>query len=193
MIILLAVAIFVYFVIVKGGEERADSTRNHNSTTVKTPIQTPPVAKGNTLQYFTNTPSEQQFSFAKIRNNTVYCCMPSGREFKIGSYERNHEGDYDVWDEDHVCRIGKIMGNSVFFTLLDSYEYFKKMNPYTKYPPSFIPLVATWNGYQIIDYDTKAPIATYEGNSVAASAAFVCLTNDLLSNNKYYHIHHFWK
>lgn len=148
--------------------------------------------QGNTLRYFTNNPSEEMFSAARCENGVVYCCANS--EFVVGSYEKNEEGKIIVWNDDHTCKIGEIHeeDREIWLTTLDSYIKIKEIRPYVQMPSSFILPAAQWFGNNIADKDTRQTVASFQGDAVAAAAAFVCLTYEVLMYNKYYEYFHGW-
>lgn len=187
MIILLAITIFIIFVLF----------RTSSATTTSTPHSTP-ASSGNTLQYLTNDSREQGLAFTKITNKTVYCCASHAGEFKIGSYETNDEGTYDVWNDDHSIKIGTVNPNEkeIYLTPGKVWVQHKSLYPNSRsVPHNFLFKAAhwRWSNDTLFDEESGQGIARFTGDPIAAAAAFVCLTYETLMYNKYYREFHGWK
>ena len=140
----------------------------------------------NTFRYLTNNPAEQQWASANIRDGIVYCYGHS--EFKVGSYEISEDGRIIVWDAKHELRIGFLypQNRSIHLNNADLFAKIKKNRPYCPTPTSFVYDAAHWIDGAIFDNQTREQIAVCQGDPIACAAAFVCLTYDLLTENKYY-------
>lgn len=194
MILLLAVVIFIFVLF----SSSSDSRSKTNSTTTAETSHDTSKARGNTLQYLTNNPSEQGLAFAKITNNIVYCCASHAGEFKIGSYEANNEGTYDVWNDDHSISIGTVnpTEKEIYLTPGKVWVKHKSLYPNSRSVPNNFLLKAAhwrWSNDSLFDEETSQVIARFTGDPIAAAAAFICLTYETLMYNKYYQEFHGWK
>ena len=141
----------------------------------------------NVVTYYTTNQWEKSFSTAKVVDGTVHCIGYSS-PFVVGSYEQETESTFIVWNDGHTQRIGQIdlANRTIMLTISDSWVHIKKLNPYTPAPKRFTYLAASWYGNTICDEETRQPVASFTGDPVAAAAAFVCLTYEVLTENKYY-------
>ena len=144
------------------------------------------VVNENTFRYLTNNTAELQWASANIRNGIVYGFGYT--EFKVGSYEISEDGRIIVWDAEHELRIGFLypQHRSICLTNADLFAKIKKDRPYCPTPTSFVYDAAHWVDGAIFDNQTREQIAVCQGDPIACAAAFVCLTYDLLTENKYY-------
>ena len=153
---------------------------------------------GNCFQYLTGDNREQGLSSAKINNNTVYCCASLAGDFRIGSYELNNEGIYDVWNDDHNIKIGYVNASEkqIYLTPGNVWSHYKTIHPYSQAMPKDFLLLAAhwrWGDNQLFDEETRQVVGRFTGDPVAAGAAFICLTYETLMHNKYYDAFHGWK
>ena len=146
---------------------------------------------------FLNELVDHTFPAARAENGIVYCCGSSG-DFKIGLYEKKENGKWIVRESENNCIIGEIDESSREIWL-NSCEYYKLVKSrhsrygyYNKIPNSFIMRAASWNGTYIFDDQTNNIIASFEGDAVAASVAFVCMVYEVLMYNKYHKFFHDW-
>lgn len=166
-------------------------------TETVSPQNTNHIPKGNNLQYLTNHPNEQGLSSAKILDNIVYCCSSHAGEFKIGSYEINADGKYDVWNKDHSIKIGYVDPNEkeVFLSPKNVWVNYKIHNPNSRAVPEKFVMLAVhwrWGNNDLYDEETRQVVAKLTGDPIAAGAAFICLTYETLMYNKYYYAFHGW-
>ena len=142
-------------------------------------------------------PNEQGLSSAKILDNIVYCCSSHAGEFKIGSYEINADGKYDVWNKDHSIKIGYVDPNEkeVFLSPKNVWVNYKIHNPNSRAVPEKFVMLAVhwrWGNNDLYDEETRPVVAKLTGDPIAAGAAFICLTYETLMYNKYYYAFHGW-
>lgn len=161
-----------------------------NKEATSTPVA--PIIKENRLTYFTNNPSEKTFASARIENGEVYCLALN--PFKVGSYEQDGDNTFTVWNDKHTLKIGQINtdNRTIFLMVGDLWCQVKRSRPYAPTPKNFVYEAASWFGNNIQDAGTKQTVAQFTGDSVAAAAAFVCLTYEVLMYNKYYDFFHGW-
>lgn len=176
---LIIIGAFILICVFCFSSDSANSTSANN-----TPKST--IVKENTFRYLTNNPAEQQWASGKIRDGIVYCC--GYKEFKVGSYEISDEGKITVWDAEHELKIGFLypQHRSIHLNNGDLFVKIKKYRPYCPMPASFVYDAAHWVDGAIFDNQTREQIAVCQGDPIACAAAFVCLTYDLLTENKYY-------
>lgn len=189
LILLIAIIAVVVYVVRKDNEEASNS----NTTSVSSGTKKTSAPNINSLQYFTENSSEQSLSSARVTNGIVYC-RGYKDDFKIGSYEIEANGDITVWDDKHELKIGKIYAgnNTIYLTNSDLYCHVKSSRPYAPAPASFVYEAAKWYGNSILDAQNRNVVASFQGDPVAAAAAFVCLTYEVLMYNKYYEFFHGW-
>ena len=184
LIILIAIIAVIIYVVRKNNEEAsADSSAIKNT----------PAPKTNSLQFFSENISDQSLSSARIENGIVFC-RGYKDDFKIGSYETEANGDITVWDDEHNLKIGKIYAgdNTIYLTNSDLYCHIKSFRPFAPAPASFVCEAAKWYGNSILDVQNGNVVANFQGDPIAAAAAFVCLTYEVLMYNKYYEFFHGW-
>lgn len=183
-IILLVITVIIFGVVgIANASARADSSAIKNT----------PAPKTNSLQFFSENISDQSFSSARIENGIVFC-RGYKDDFKVGSYETEANGDITVWDDKHNLKIGKIYAgdNTIYLTNSDLYCHVKSFRPYAPAPASFVYEAAKWYGNSILDVQNQNVVANFQGDPIAAAAAFVCLTYEVLMHNKYYEFFHGW-
>lgn len=183
--LVIIIALIIGFIIIWKVTDDNSKTEHPSSAQSTTSVTYPPPMQGNRLRFLTNVSTEQTFASARIENGIVYCCGLS--EFKVGSYETNDDGSIIVWNDNHLLRIGNIYPDKmeIYLTIFDSYIHIKELNPYTHMPSPLIYRAARCKNGSIFDSDTNQLVATYQGNAIAAAAAFVCLTYEVLTENKY--------
>lgn len=155
-------------------------------------IESAPIIKENRLTYFTDNTSEKTFASARVENGEVYCLGLT--PFKVGCYEQDSDNTFIVWNDQHTLKIGRINSDNrtIFLMVGDLWCQVKKTRPYAPTPQNLIFDAASWFDNTIQDADTRQTIAQFTGDPVAAAAAFVCLTYEVLMYNKYYDFFHGW-
>lgn len=191
---LIVIGVFIFICIFRLSSNSGSSNGTSTSKATQHTASTP---KENALQYLTSDPREQGLAFAKINNNIIYCCTSHAGEFKIGSYESNAEGTYDVWNDDHSIKIGYVnpKEKEIFLTPGNVWADYKKRNSYSRAVPGKFLLLAAhwrWSNSELYDEETRQVIAKFTGDPTAAGAAFICLTYETLMYNKYYDAFHGW-
>lgn len=183
------IIIVAIILIISSSSETSDS----NTASISSGTNKSSAPHINSLQYLTQNSSEQSFSSARVENGIVYC-RGYKVDFKIGSYETEANGDITVWDDEHNLEIGRIYAgdNSIYLTNSDLYCHVKSFRPYAPAPKSFVYEAAKWYGNVILDAENRNVVANFQGDPIAAAAAFVCLTYEVLMYNKYYEFFHGW-